>query len=300
MHSPLTPSSNLPPGLSVQSCWQLVVNRLTDTGDDCARQEATWLLQHVTRQSPPEFYSNLQRTLSSSETSQIQEHLSRRLRHEPVQYILESACFYGRDYYVDSRVLIPRPESELLIDTALNFMPNLPRENGVMWLADVGTGSGSIAVTLAYELPDARILAIDRSGEALRVARMNIATHAVGDRVHAVQGDLLSATRRGLSAIVANLPYVRSQDIPRLSADVSCFEPHEALDGGGDGLVLILRLCDEAPDVLLAGGRLLLEVGEGHADELMQHLSRNGIWDSVVTCADLHGMPRVVSARLPR
>jgi release factor glutamine methyltransferase len=300
MHSPLTQSSNLPPGLSVQSCWQIVVNRLTDTGNDCARQEATWLLQYVTRQSPPEFYSNLQRTLSTSETSQIQEHLSRRLRHEPVQYILGSAYFYGRDYYVDSRVLIPRPESELLIETTLEFLPDLPQQGGRMWLADVGTGSANIAVTLAYELPDARILAVDRSGEALQVARVNIATHSVGDRVHPVLGDLLTAMRRGLSAIVANLPYVRSQDIPWLSSDVSCFEPHEALDGGRDGLVPILRLCQQAPDVLLAGGRLLLEVGDGQADELVKHLSRTAVWDSIVTCADLRGVQRVVSARLAR
>lgn len=300
MHSPLTPSSSLPPGLSVQSCWQHVVNRLSGAGNDDARQEATWLLQHVTRQSPPEFYSDLQRTLSTSETIQLQEFLSRRLRHEPVQYILGSAFFYGRKYYVDSRVLIPRPESELLIETTLDVLPDLPREGGLMWLADVGAGSANIAVTLACELPEARILAVDRSGEALQVARVNIAAHSVGDRVYLVRGDLLTAAKRGLSAIVANLPYIRSQHIPWLSAGVSRFEPHQALDGGQDGLEPILRLCEQAPRVLLPGGRLLLEVGDDQADELVNRLSQTGVWDSLVTCADLRGVQRVVSAGLAR
>jgi len=271
---------------------------LSDAGNECARQEATWLLQHVTRQSPPEFFSNLQRTLSPSETSRIQEQLTRRLRHEPLQYILGSAAFYGRDYYVDSRVLIPRPETELLVETALAKLSEMPRNGKSLWLADVGTGSANIAITLACESPSTSVLALDSSAAALQVARVNIAAHSAGDRVHPVQGDLLTAVGRRLSAIVANLPYIRTRDIALLSPDISCYEPHEALDGGPDGLAPILRLCELAPRVLLGGGSLLLEVGDNQADRLVEHLSKDVAWDSASASTDLRGIRRVVTARL--
>ena len=290
----------LAPNLSVQSCWQHLVCVLTDAGIDCARQEATILLQHVTHQSPIEFYCNLQRALAPSETCELEEHLSRRLRHEPLQYILGASYFYGREFYVDSRVLIPRPETELLIETALGMLPDLPRRDGRVWLADVGTGSASIAVTLACQFPTVRILALDRSGAALEVARINIARHAVDDRVHLLQGDLLTAVGRGFGAIVANLPYIRTQDIALLSPEVSCFEPCEALDGGAHGLAPILRLCRQAPSVLLAGGSLVLEVSDDQADELLGHLSKGAAWDSLVTAPDLRGIRRVVVATLAK
>ncbi len=298
MHSPQTQYSKPALCHSVQACWQELTSALTAVGNVCARQEATFLLQDVTRQSPTEFYSNLQRPLTPSEIGLVEEYLARRLRNEPLQYILKAAHFYGREFYVDSRVLIPRPETELLIDATLGLLHDLPQKGDCLWLADVGTGSASIAITLACELPAARIIAIERSTEALHVARANVAMHSVADRVHLLQGDLIAALRPGMSAVVANLPYVRTRDIDSLSPDIASFEPSEALDGGDDGLAVIRRLCQRAPKVLLPGGRLLLEVGDNQADELAHELARDGVWDSAETTADLSGTKRIVIARL--
>jgi release factor glutamine methyltransferase len=271
---------------------------LTEAGVDCARQEATIALQHVTGQSPTEFYANLQRTILPTESTLLESILARRLQHEPLQYILGSAHFYGCEFYVNSRVLIPRPESELLVDVTRDLLPGLaPTSNGP-WFVDVGTGSGSVAITLAREFPQARILAVDRSRDALQVAFRNVTTHAVGARVHLLQCDLLSALRHGFSIIAANLPYVKTDDIAVLSPEVSHFEPHQALDGGADGLAAISRLCSQAPHVLIPGGWLMLEVGEGQAAEVSALLARQNVWDSLSTFTDLRGIPRVVAGRL--
>ncbi len=275
-----------------------MVRVLADGGFDCAGQEAAMLLQHATHQSPVDFYSNLQREIGVTEASDLERMLARRLNHEPLQYILGSCGFYGRDFHVDSRVLIPRPESELLIEVVREVLRDLPRQDGNVWLADVGTGSASLAITLACEFPLIRCLAVDKSGEALRVARTNVSRHSCSDTVHLLQGDLVTAVGCRVSAIVANLPYVRTEDIECLIPEVSRFEPREALDGGVDGLSSILRLCEQAPRVLLPGGRLLLEVGDDQAIPLMDLLSGTARWDSVTTLADLRGVNRVLTARL--
>jgi len=298
MHSMPTQYSKPPRAHSIQACWQHLVNVLTSAGIDCAQQEAAIILQRVTGQSPTEFYTNLQRTVLPAETLQIEAILVRRLRHEPLQYILGSAQFYGREFYVDSTVLIPRPESELLIDVARDLLPALPGNGASQWFADIGTGSGSIAVTFACEFPQCRILALDNSRPALQVARRNVARHNVGDRVHLLQGDLLSAMGEEVSIIASNLPYVRTSDIANLSPEVSRFEPHQALDGGADGLEAIFRLCRQAPQVLQPGGWLLLEVGDDQAEVVSASLMREHVWESLSTFADLRSVPRVVAGRL--
>ena len=282
----------------MQVAWQHLVSVFADAGIDCARQEAGIVLQHVTRQTPTDFFANLQRTLLPAEMSQVEAIASRRLSHEPLQYILKSAYFYGREFYVDSRVLIPRPETELLIEVVQDILSGLPRSAEGLWFADVGTGSGSVAVTLACEVASARVLAVDNSRTALQVARINASRHSVGDRVHLVHGDLLTALGTGIDAILANLPYVPTRDIRGLSPDVSRFEPHCALDGGVDGLDAIMRLCTQAAQSLNTNGWILLEVGEGQADEVLEILSRQHRWDSLRSVADLRGIPRVLAGRM--
>ena len=297
MHSKPPRYSKLLPCLSVQASWQRLVGVFTDAGMDCAGQEASIVLQHVTRQTPTDFFANLQRILLPAETSQVDAIVSRRLLHEPLQYILNSAHFYGREFYVDSSVLIPRPETELLVELVRGILPVLPQRAGGLRFADVGTGSGSVAVTIACEVTGARILAIDSSKAALRVARINATRHSVGDRVHLVQGDLLTAVGTRHSAIVANLPYIPTEEIQGLSPEVSCFEPHHALDGGADGLGAITRLCSQAAQALDTNGWLLLEVGEGQADGVLQLLSQQHMWDSLRSVLDLRGVSRVVAGR---
>lgn len=298
MHSKPPRYSKLLPCLSIQASWQRLVDLFTDAGIDCARQEASIVLQHVTRQTPTDFFANLQRTLLPAENSQVEAIVSRRLLREPLQYILNSAHFYGREFYVDSRVLIPRPETELLIELVREILPVLPQRAAGPTFADVGTGSGSVAVTLACEIAGARILAIDSSKAALQVARINAARHSVGDRVHLLQDDLLTAVGARYSVIVANLPYVPTKDIQGLSPEVSCFEPHHALDGGADGLDAITRLCSQAAQVLDTNGWLLLEVGEGQADGVLQLLSQQHMWEPLRSVPDLRGVSRVVAGRM--
>ena len=296
MHSKPPRYSKLLPCLSVQASWQRLVGVFTDAGIDCARQEASIVLQHVTEQTPTVFFANLQRILLPAEISQVDAIVLRRLLHEPLQYILNSAHFYGREFYVDSSVLIPRPETELLVDMVLDILDALPQRAGGLRFTDIGTGSGSVAVTLACEVSGAQILAIDSSKAALLVARINAARHSVRDRVHLLQGDLLTAVGTRNSAIVANLPYIPTEDIPGLSAEVS-FEPRHALDGGADGLDAITRLCSQAGQALDTNGWLLLEVGEGQADRVLQLLSQQHLWDSLRSVPDLRGISRVVAGR---
>ncbi|MBN1151684.1 MAG: peptide chain release factor N(5)-glutamine methyltransferase [Dehalococcoidia bacterium] len=269
--------------------------RLTEAGIDDARQEAFIILQHVTRQSATALYADLQRPITIAETEAINATVSRRLQHEPLQYILNCAYFYGREYHVDSRVLIPRPETELLIDLLLKVLP-AKEENSPLWVADVGTGSGAIAVALASEIPQARVLAIDISEGALQVARNNATRSGVSSSVYLVRSDLLNGIRPELDAIVANLPYIASADIASLSPEIAQCEPRAALDGGADGLDLIRRLSAQATVMLRQGAWLLLEVGAGQAAAVSDMLSDTQCWDSVTTTSDLGGIPRVISA----
>jgi len=290
MHSMPPPYSKLPRCLSIQAAWQQVTASLAQAGIEDARREAGIILQHATRQSPTAFYSSLQRTLADDEVVLIDDIVARRLGREPLQYILNSAYFYGREFYVAPGILIPRPETEILVDAFRGVAAGCTR------IADVGTGSGAIAVTLACEFPHIQVLAIDRSRQALDVAGRNATRHAVHNRVCLLQVDLLSAVRGGLDAVVANLPYVRSADIAGLSPEVALFEPREALDGGTDGLDLIGRLCVQAARALGAGGHLLLEVGDDQTDRVLTLLGEQQRWHSLCTAPDLRGIRRVVRA----
>ncbi len=298
MHSTPRPYSKLPRCLSIQACRQRLVQRLQQAGCDCAEQEANYILQHVTRLSATEFFCQLQRPIAAVEQAEAETILSRRLSHEPLQYILSEAHFYARAYYVDRRVLIPRPESELLVETVCALYRELPFIDGSIWLADAGTGSGCIAVTLACELPAVRVIAADASRPALEVARTNVLRHNANDRVHLVLTDMVRPFSRRLSAIIANLPYISTSELTTLSAEVSAFEPRVALDGGPDGLSAIRRLCRMAPGVLQRHGLLALEVGAGQADDVAGALSDQDVWDNIGTSADLCGISRVVTARL--
>ena len=300
MHSMQPYCSKLVHCHNMQSSWQQTFRILANAGIESSEQEARLLLQHVTNQSLTELMCNLRRPLSADELAQLQVCITRRLRGEPLQYILGYVHFYGREFMVDSRALIPRPESELLIDMARSLPAQELTDGGNPLLADVGTGSGVIAVSLAYEFPNAWVLALDVSREALMVARRNIQRHSVSHRVDLVQGDLLNAIGMKCDIIIANLPYVCTADLPHLSREIACFEPQNALDGGVDGLSLISRLYMQAPGVLKPGGWLILEVGESQAATVVYSLSQDSRWESMTATADFRDIKRVVAARLVR
>jgi len=215
--------------------------------------------------------------------------LERRVRREPVQHIIGEWEFWSLPLKVDGRVLVPRPETELVVETALRVAPRARR------ILDIGTGSGALAAALAIERPEASVWASDVSSDALAVARMNIARHA--PRVGLVCGDLLAPFRAGaFDLIVANPPYVAEGEVPGLAPEVRDHEPRIALVAGREGLDVLITLVSGAPDVLAPGGWLVLEMGAGQAPHLRRAIAADGRYTHSSTRHDPAGIERVLAA----
>jgi release factor glutamine methyltransferase len=252
------------------------------------------LLSHVTGLDRAALYSDLDRPLQNDEAAQFNNLTSRRLSDEPVAYITGHKEFMGLDFFVSRAVLIPRPETEQLVEKALKILPSSPV------VIDVGTGSGAIAVSIAFYNQEALVYATDRCGEALEVARRNAVRHGVSDRIFLYQGDLLQPLKFCLEAgrtdlVAANLPYVAESDLPQLPGEVRMFEPQLALNGGTDGLEHYRRLVPEAAAFLKRDGFLLMEIGwdQGRSAAALFDAQR---WDTKVL-QDLAGHDRLVVAR---
>jgi release factor glutamine methyltransferase len=224
-------------------------------------------------------------------TNQFDALITRRATHEPVAYLLGTREFYGRPFAVQAGVLIPRPETELLVDVALEWAEAI----GAATIADVGTGSGCIAITLALEQPGLSIIATDRSSDALAIAKSNAGVLGAADAISWHETDLLTGVNGPLDLIVSNPPYVPERDRDSLSADVRDFEPPQALFAGADGLDVIRRLIPQAISRLRPGGALIMEVGEGQWPAVTTMLEQAGA-ASVDWHVDLQGIPRIVAA----
>lgn len=257
-----------------------------------ARLEAELLAMYVLGVRRAELYIRMDETLAKVEDFWCLA--ERRISHEPSTYILGHREFYGIDFHVDPRVLIPRPESELLVEKALEFA-NRSGITGKKWLiADVGTGSGVIAISLAVNLPNSVVYAVDISEDALEVALDNCRELAVLDRVHILCGDLLHPVPVSVDIIVANLPYVTDLEMHNLSPEIRLFEPSNALIGGSDGLDQVRRLLSQSEEMLCPGGFLAFEIGKGQG-EIATTLAHKHFPEAHVDLAsDLGGIPRVV------
>ena len=256
-----------------------------------AHLEAELMIMHALGIGRVELYTRMEDSLHISQD--FWHLVERRLSHEPTAYILERREFYGLNFYVDSNVLIPRPESELLVEKALTFSSRWPLSNNCM-IADIGTGSGAIAISLALHLPHAVIHAIDISQEALRVTTLNCKKHGVEDRIHITSGDTLEPLDTPVDMIVANLPYVRSSDFCHLSPEIREHEPRVALDGGEDGLDKIRKLFSQAPMRLRPGGLMLCEIGQGQNDPAIALAKTHFPNARVDVIRDLGGIDRIV------
>lgn len=260
-----------------------------------ARRDAELLLLRVLGRDRAWLLTHGDEIVSEEQRVQFDAWVARRNHHEPVQYIMGEQEFYGRSMRVTPDVLIPRPETEHLVEATL---ARVPRDRAVS-LADVGTGSGAIAVALACALPRARITAVDISPKALNVAGENARRHGVLGRVRFLESDLLRATRgEQFHAVVANPPYVAETE--DLEPQVRDYEPPAALFAGPTGLEVYRRLIPEAWDALVPGGWLLMEIGHGQRDSLTELLlpGRAGHgWHEVSFVADLQGIPRVAMAQ---
>ena len=209
-----------------------------------ARLEAEVMVLNIMRMLRQDLFSNQEMEVSPQQEQQLAEIIERRQRREPLAYILGYKEFYGINLLVNSDVLIPRPETESMVEHAL-FMALMGMETAELVIADVGTGTGAIAINLAIHLPAAHIFATDLSDQVLDVASYNVHAHNVADRITLLKGDLLEPLPQPVDLIVANMPYVPSQRIPTLQPEIQ-WEPRQALDGGEDGLDQIRRLLEQA------------------------------------------------------
>ena len=223
-----------------------------------ARLEAEVMLMNVMRLQRHDLFSQQETEVSPPQEQALAQILERRLQREPLAYILQYKEFYGVNLLVNPNVLIPRPETECLVEHAL-FMALMGMETPQLVVADVGAGTGAIAINLALHLPAARIYAVDNADAVLDVAAYNVRVHNVADRVTLGKGDLLEPVPEPVDLILANLPYLPTDRIPNLQPEIR-WEPRQALDGGPDGLDLIRRLLHQAPAKLKEHGIILLEL----------------------------------------
>ncbi len=245
-------------------------------------------------------FLEVHRVLSASQCDAYAARIRRRLQGEPVQYITGTQEFWSLSFQVNASVLVPRPETELLVEHGVKHARQWSRQTPAVHLLDVGTGSGNIAVSLAHAVPRSRVWGIDISWDALQVARANARCHAVAGRTAWIQGDLLTPIRNPMphfALCTANLPYVTTDEWAQLPRDIQAYEPATALCGGGDGLDLIRRFIVMSSRVLAPGGMLLLEVGWQQAKTVMAVLRQQGAFSDVGVEQDLAGIDRMVWAR---
>ncbi len=269
---------------------------------DSAALEARLLLAYALNTAPESLLTEPEQPVHEDAEGRFREVLGRRLNREPLFYITGEREFYGLPFYVDARALIPRPETELLVEEAIAAIESMGdghAKGAGLLIADIGTGSGCIVVATATVLTEARFFASDISAEAVDVAQANAERHGVAERITFAVGDLLEPLTAPVDIIIANPPYIPAENLPELQAEIRDHEPRVAVDGGDGGMTIAERLVRSAPGYLKAGGRLLMEVGYGQAP-LMVDVAKEVFppGTEVDMALDLAGIPRVVRVQL--
>ena len=278
-----------------------VHNRLSEAGIPDAQLEAELILEHVCNKNRAQLFLERDYSLSKAELDQCEKLLVRRCTREPLAYILGEQEFWSLPFKVTPDVLIPRPETELLVEAALEFVSTLGDEFQGPVL-DIGTGSGIIPIVLAKELPQAYFYAIDRSPAALQVARENADCHEVSEKIQFLASDLFQGIDAGLvfPLIVSNPPYVVHDTIRGLEPEVCKYEPHLALDGGEDGLDTIRLLAEQLGEYLAPGGGIVLEIGFDQEEKILQIFNEIPFLVDVQVRPDYAGLARICTARRKR
>lgn len=274
-------------------------SQLSSVGITTGRLDAELLLCHTLGKDRAWLLAHIREAVDEQHRELFEQAVDRRALREPLQYILGKQEFWGLDFMVTQDVLIPRPETELIIETALTLVPN---KDVRLTILDLCTGSGCIAVSLAKELASARIFASDKSEKALDVARENARRHGVADRVRFLEGDLFGSLeeldlRGRVDIMVSNPPYVPSEEYSTLQPEVRDHEPRMALLAGQNGTEIHQRIIDEAPEFLRSEGALIMEMGMGQAEALEHMIRENGTFNKPDVLKDLAGIERVIVAR---
>ena len=284
----------LMPSTTIGRALNSARERLHETGSPSASLDAQVILAHVLEVDRSWLFAHHEYTLSADQANAYTELIARRMAHEPVAYLIGRKEFYGLDFQVDGRVLIPRPETELLVDAGLGCVNE--QAQGHCLVADVGTGSGAIALAVAANAPPVKVYAIDLSEDALAVAQSNVDRLDERKQVQLLHGDLLAPLPEAVDIIVANLPYISSTVYPKLEAGVRDYEPKLALEAGSEGLDAIARLLQQAPRYLRPEGAIFLEISYDQGEAVMALAKR--ILPHAYSIAlrqDYHGRDRLVT-----
>ncbi len=265
-----------------------------EKGIETPRLDAEVLLSHVLEKERIYLYVHFDEPLEAGELADYRELVKRRVQHVPVAYLIGSREFMGLDFQVTPAVLIPRPETEFLVQAAIERLRGM---QGEKIFADIGTGSGAVCLSVLYYVPEAKAETVDISGDARKIAEQNAELLGVSDRIVFHTGDLLEPLRgKRFCAVLSNPPYIPEADIAGLSEDVRTAEPHSALAGGADGLDFYRRLAAEAPEYLTEDGFLAMELGIRQAEPVRRLLEKDGRLTRFEIRKDLAEIERVIVA----
>ncbi len=271
---------------------------LRERGSETPRLDSEVMLAEALGCERIDLYTSFDRDPGDEVRTAFRELVRRRAEGMPVAYLVGHREFYSLPFRVTSAVLIPRPETEFVVITLLDVVKDRPQGAPPAVIADVGTGSGVLAVCAALHVPNARVTAIDISPAALEIARANAQSHAVADRIKFVESDLFSAAgAEQFDYIVSNPPYVTSAEMDALPVDVRNYEPHQALDGGPTGAEIIERLAHQAEQRLVSGGYFICEISPMLKSAVASILAASEHWEPCQFVNDLAGLTRVVKAR---
>lgn len=273
---------------------------LQGCGIDSARLDTEVLLAHCLRWERTALYREPTYALTATERTDFVALVARRGAQAPLAYLTEEREFWSLPFRVRPGVLIPRPETEWVVDMALRYATPFLHRRGRCRVLDFGTGSGNIAIAVAASLDTVEVTALDISAEAVATAQINARTCRVGDRVHCVRGDLLTPLnprQARFDLLLSNPPYIATEELPSLPATVRCYEPSGALDGGYDGLRFYRYLCAEGPQYLSDDGIAIVEVGHRQAGDVSRMLLQTPYWELLEVVKDYSGIERVVVAQ---
>lgn len=279
--------------MNIAAAIDVAAATLAEAGIADSKREAASLLAYVLQKEPVFLIAHPEYELTADRSLLFKSVVRRRAKREPFQYITGRQEFYGMEFEVAAGVLIPRPETEILVEAAVE---------GLTTLADpvfleLGVGSGCISAAILKTVPAARADAVDISDEALSAAGRNAGLHNVADRLHLIKSDLFANVTGRFDLIVSNPPYINARDLQTLQPEVRLFEPHAALSGGPDGLDIIKRIIAEAPEFLKPNGGILIEIGYDQADQVIKLLDPS-LWHNLEFFPDLQGIKRIVKAGL--
>ncbi len=290
-----------PEAWTVRRILEWTTGYLKDHGSETPRLDAEVLLAHARGCSRIQLYTAFDQVLEDATRGRMRELVKRRANAEPVAYLVGYREFFSNRFKVTPDVFIPRPDTETLVMQAIDRLKGLASPK----VLDLCTGSGCVAISIAKNVPAAEVTAVELKDETLEVARFNARELDTNGQIQLFQGDLFAAfaangvdVRSGFDIIVSNPPYIASDEIPTLQADIARHEPRFALDGGPDGLDVIKRLIAESPEFLKPSGWLLIEIGCDQGDAVRQLLETDGRYESISIVADTAGLPRVACGRV--